>query len=330
MSFARLKWFFLVVLSTLIGGIVGIIYSQYQKPKFESRLSFSLDAGAADGALSSAMNLAAQFGLGLGSGQSMFDGDNILEIMKSRRMVECVLLSVDTFDNKPSTLIQHYLEHSDFKEKIQKKPRLKDISFPLGTQKASMSYLQDSILYEVYQTFIKENMVAQRPDKKLSIYEVKVTSLNEQFSKVFTDRIVDSTDSYYIAITSKKDLETLKILEMRVASIKGDVSESIEARASVMDQNINPAFARVQAPVLKQQYNIQAYSEAYKEMFKTLEMARYQYLKKIPLLQVIDHANYPMKRIYMGKIKAFVYFSVIGALLSIFLILLYKNLRKAD
>lgn len=330
MKSSRLKWFFIIAVSVLLFGICGVIYSVFQKPKYESHLTFSLDAGAADGALSSAMNLAAQFGLGLGTGQSMFDGDNILEIMKSRRMVECVLLSIDTFDKKPSTLIQFFIEHSDFRKKINKKPHLKNVAFPPGITKAGMNYLQDSILFEVYQEFIKENLSAQRPDKKLSIYEVKVTSLNEQFSKIFTDRIVDSTDGYYIDITSKKDLETLKILENRVSSIKSDVSESIENRAEVMDQNINPAFARVQTPILKQQYNIQAYSEAYKEMFKTLEMARYQYLKKIPLLQVIDHADYPMKKIRLGKVKAFTYFSLMGLFFSFLCLLLIKNFRKAD
>ncbi len=317
-----------VISVSLLFGIAGIIYSTYQKPKYESRLTFSLDAGSINGSLSGALNLAAQFGLGVDMGQGMFDGDNIIEIMKSRRMIECVLLSVDTFDNKPGTLIQHFIDQSEFGEILKKKPLLASVNFPVGIQKENMTYLQDSILFEIYQKFIKENISAQRPDKKLSIYEVRVTSYNEHFSKVFTDRIVDSTDGYYITITSKKDLETLKILESRVASIKLDVSESIETRASELDQNINPAFARVQTQAMKQQYNTQAYSEAYKEMFKTLEMARYQYLKKIPLLQIIDHANYPMKRIKSGKTKAFVFFFFLGAAIATLFILLYKSILQ--
>ncbi len=309
------KWW-LLLLAGVAGGLAGIFYASVQKPRYESRLTFSLDAGATEGALSSAMNLAAQFGLGIGAGQSMFDGDNILEIMKSRRMVESVLLTTDSFAGKPQTLIQFYLDHTGLGAAYARKPHLSKISFPPGITRSGLSYLQDSILYNVYLSFVKENLVASRPDKKLGIYEVKVVSLNEQFSKVFTDRLVETTTAFYTEITSKKDRETLEILEQRVASLKGEVGTSIQSRAGSQDANVNPAFAAAQVPAMRQQYNIQAYGEAYKEMFKTLEMARYQYLKKIPLLQIIDHADYPMRRIKPGKLRTGMLTGVLSVMLA--------------
>lgn len=309
------KWWLFAIVG-FIAGIAGIYYAYLQKPLYESKLTFSLDAGSGEGSLSSAMNLAAQFGLGFGSGQNMFDGDNILEIMKSRRMVESVLLSVDTFNNKPTTLIDYYLEISGLKKSMSKTEAYKNVQYPPGSVRNTLSYLQDSVLYNVYQGFTKEYLIAARPDKKLSIYEVRVVSLDEKFSKIFTDKIVETTSLYYTEITSKKDKETLEILEQRVVSLKGNVGSSIETRASSQDANINPAFAAAQSPLLKEQYNMQAYGEAYKEMFKTLEMARYQYLKKIPLLQVIDHADYPMKRVKPGKLKTGILFSIFSVLLT--------------
>ncbi len=308
------RWKLLLIVG-ILGGFTGFFYAASQKPTYESRLTFSLDAGSGSGSLSGAMNLAAQFGFGLSSGQNMFDGDNILEIMKSRRMLESVLLSVDTFEGKPFTLIQFYIDVQGFKEAFQKNEYLKNISFPAGSQKSSLTYLQDSILYNVSLTFSRDNLMASRPDKKLSIYEVRVSSRNEKFSKIFTDKIVAETSNFYTEITSKKDLETLQILEQRVAALKGNVSSSIDIKTSKQDANINPAFAAAQSPLLKEQYNVQAYSEAYRQMFTTLEMARYQYLKKIPLLQIIDYADYPMKRIKASRLKT-------GLLLSIFSVLL--------
>lgn len=309
------KWWILL-LAGIAGGVAGFFYASVQKPKFESRLTFSLDAGATEGALSSAMNLAAQFGLGIGGGQSMFDGDNILEIMKSRRMVESVFLTADTLSGKYQTLLQFYLDNTGLSAAYSRKPHLRNVKFPVGLERASLSYLQDSILYNVYISFVEENLIAARPDKKLGIYEVKVVSFNEQFSKIFTDRLVETTTAFYTEITSKKDRETLEILEQRVASLKGEVGASIESRAGSQDANINPAFAAAQVPALRQQYNMQAYGEAYKEMFKTLEMARYQYLKKIPLLQIIDHADYPMRRIKPGKLRTGLLTSVLAVALA--------------
>jgi capsule polysaccharide export protein KpsE/RkpR len=312
----------------LLSGIAGIFYSIYSRPEFESRLTFSLDAGANEGGLSGAMNLAAQFGLGIGSGQSMFDGDNIVEIMKSRRMIESVFLSVDTFNGKAFTLVEYYLENSGTRKLLDKNPRLNGVHFPVGTAKADLNYLQDSILYNAYVVFTTDNVTASRPDKKLGIYEVKIKTNDEKFSKVFTDRIVGETGKFYTEISSKKDKETLEILEQRVASLKSNVGTSIDTKASNQDANVNPAFAAAQSPLLRQQYNMQAYGEAYKEMFKTLEMARYQYLRKIPLLQIIDHADYPMKRIKPGKIKTALLFSIFSVLVFIFIIWLVKLFKS--
>lgn len=326
-SYLIKKW--VIFIAVLVVAIpLGFFYSNNQSPVYESRLTFSLDAGSSDGALSNAMNLAAQFGLGIGGGQSMFEGDNILEIMKSRRMIESVLLSSDTFFGKEITLIQFYINHSKFKKQLSKNQRLKNVAFPPGTKKGTMTYLQDSILFEVYQDIAKNAVSATRPDKKIGIYEVRVKSPNEKFSKVFTERLLDVTSSYYTEITGKKDKETLDILEQRVASLKGDVGRSIETRAGTQDANLNPAFAQAQAPILKQQYNIQSYGKAYEEMFKTLEMARYQYLKKIPLLQIIDKADYPMKKIKISKTKAIFYFSAIAILLTAIILVAIKNVRR--
>ena len=79
--------------------------------------------------------------------------------------------------------------------------------------------------------------------------------------------------------------------------MKSNVNSSIGNRAEIQDVNLNPAFSAAQVPVLKQQANIQVYSGAYAEMFKNLEIARYQYLKEIPLMQIIDAADYPMQKI---------------------------------
>jgi len=322
------KWKLLLIVGFL-AGIGGIIYAYLQKPKFESRLTFALDAGSGDGALSAAMNLAARFGLGSSAGQSMFDGDNILEIMKSRRIVEDVLLSVDTFvENKPTTFINYYLEIAGIRKLLDAKPYLKDINFPAGIQKPELTYRQDSILNNIYLDFITTNISAERPDKKLSIYEVRVKSLNEKFTKAFTDRLIERTTNFYVDITSKKEKETLEILEKRVASLKDNVSGSIDIKSASQDANLNPAFAAAQAPVLKEQYNVMAYGEAYKEMFKTLEMARYQYLKKIPLLQIIDNAGYPMKKIKQGKLKTGIMFSIIAVFVSIFIIWVMSLFKK--
>lgn len=307
-SLIKKWWIFLLV--GLAGGILGFIYASRQKPVYESYLSFALDEGGSEGGMSAALGLAAQFGLSMGGAKDVFTGDNILEIMLSRRVVERTLLSVDTIDNKPVVLLDYFLQTQGGSK--GKKPQIR---FLPGEFAANFSYSKDSLLYKTYLYLKTNNITARRPNKKLNIYEVSVKSESEQFSKLFTDELIQVTNNFYTEISSKKSRETLAILEGRVPEMKGKLNATISNKAAIQDANLNPAFAAAQVPLLKEQVNTQVYSTAYAEMFKNLEMARFQYLKSIPLMQVIDAADYPMKETKVGKLKSAVIFAVLAGFL---------------
>jgi uncharacterized protein involved in exopolysaccharide biosynthesis len=315
------------LLTCVLAGTLGIFIAWLIPPSYQSRLSFALDAGTSESGFSGAINLASQLGFGFGGSGSLFEGDNIIEIIKSRRMIEKVLLTADTFNNQQKTLADIYIETTGYRKKLESKSRTKGIQFPVGASKSSLSYLQDSILNVVYLELNQECISASRPDKKLSIYELKVKSPNERLSKVFTDRLTEEAGAFYTEITSKKDRETVELLEQRVDSLKNSVGSSIVSKAVAQDANLNPAFSIAQTNSQYQQYNIMAYGEAYKELFKNLEMAKYQYLKKIPLLQIIDHADYPMEKIRFSKAKMAIYFSTIAFLLTL---LFYYQRNKIE
>jgi uncharacterized protein involved in exopolysaccharide biosynthesis len=316
-------WIFLIV--GLIGALIGFLYASEQDPVYESYLSFALDQGGSEGGASGAMGLAAQFGISIGGSQDVFTGDNILEIMQSRRVIERALLSADTFDNKPMTLIEYYLQNNP------QKNREANIHFYPGESRSSFSYAKNAILYKTYLEFKNYHITARRPDKRLNIYELLVTSKFEEFSKVFTDKLILETNSFYTEIRSKKSKETLEILEKRVPDMKGKLDATITSKAAIQDANLNTAFENAQIPLLKQESNAQVYAAAYAEMFKNLELARFQYLKSIPLMQVIDNADYPMKKIKMGKLKTAIIFSVIAAFifLMIFIIINFFRFRTS-
>ncbi|MEP6674203.1 MAG: Wzz/FepE/Etk N-terminal domain-containing protein [Ferruginibacter sp.] len=315
------KWW-LFGIAMILGGLGGFYYASLQKPVYQSSLTFALDNGSSDG--NNLLSLASQFGVNVSDAKDIFDGDNILEIIKSRRMVEKVLLTSDSFNNKPYTLIEYYLQLN--KKNIH--PTDDDVHFPVGQPKESFSYRQDSILYVTFLQLVATSINAERPDRKLMIYEINVTSPNEKFTKVFTERLVSETNNFYIELTSKKSKKTLEVLEERVAAMKGNLNASIVSRASVQDANINPAFAASQVPVARQQANIQVYGGAYGEMFKNLELARFQYLKQIPLMQIIDDANYPMKKIKMSRLKTGLIAAFAAAFFTFFVLWLIRLFKK--
>lgn len=321
----RKNWWLFVSIG-LLSGLLGYLYASKQKPTYESRLTFALnDGGESD--MSSAIGIASQFGFNIGGSGGAFASDNILEIILSRKVLEKTLLSVDTFNGKSFTFIEYYLYEL---HNINKKDSLKKVHFLPNYKKESLSYLQDSMLFSIYSTFNKKNVVARRPDKKLNIFEVKVISTDEHFSKKFTDRLIAETNAFYIEVCSKKAKQTLEVLEQRVENMKSELSSSLSNKAVFQDANINTSLSGAQVPIQKKQMDIQVYGSAFGELFKNLEIARFQYLKEVPLMQIIDDADYPMKKITVGKIKTALVFLFASQILLILGFVLLLFIKKID
>ncbi len=312
-------WIFLIV--GVLGGVAGIVYATLEKAQYESRLTFSL--GESGGGLSGALSLAAEFGFNLGgSGSDIFAGDNIMTILTSRRIIEDVFLSADTVDGKVATMADFFMTYH--KLDYSKNKKIGPISFPVGADRKKFTYHQDSILFTFYESAIKKSLRVKRPDKRLNFYEINYLSPNERFSKIFTEKLIDQATTFYVELKSKRSRETLEILTERAEAMRGGVKSAIQKQAAVKDANVNPAFSGTIATVQQQQVDATAYGKAYEELFKTLEIARYQYLNNIPLLQIIDHPNYPMKKIKNGRMMSAIVGGILSGLFTIFILLFYR------
>ena len=302
-----------------VGGVLGVIYSTFDQPRYESKLTFSLDEG--ENGLSGALNLAAKIGLNIGGTEDVFSSDNILPIIKSRHIIETVLLSIDTFESKPYSLAEYYWEKEGGKTQND------TISFPVGTLPTNLSSNQRTELYNIYLKFATSKVIAARPDRRIGIYEVSVISTNERFCKIFTERLITATNNFYINICTKKAKETMNVLEEQAAAMKSNLNKSIGDRARIQDVNLNSTFSAAQVPILKQQANIQVYGAAYGEMYKNIELSKYEYLKKVPLMQIIDPADYPMKKVNLGKLATGFWFAYLGDFLLLLLLLSSQVIR---
>lgn len=314
----RMYRIFLIV--GFLGGCAGFVYAWLQKDIFKSKLTFSLSEGGSS--LSSLAGLASEMGINIGGAdESIFSGDNIIDIMKSRRIVESVLLSEESFSGKKMTMIDRYMDVSGMRND---KKIFETTRFPAGTEREKLTYTQDSVLWLVYSDLIKNSISCSRPDRRMNIYEINVISQDEKWSKVFTDRMLEQTTGFYTDIRTKKAKNTLSILEERLSYMKGNFDRSLESSAFSQDANLNPAFAETQLPVIKNQSDLQVYMGAYTELFKNLEIARFQYLNEIPVIQIIDTAHYPMENIRKGKLVTAVLFSI----LSCFILILIVWIRR--
>jgi capsular polysaccharide biosynthesis protein len=308
-----------ILIAGIIGGVLGLTYSIFKKPVYTAETTFVLEEGDKAGGLGQYAGLASMVGIDLGGGGGgIFKGDNILQLYKSRKMIQETLLAKDSFNGKQQLLIERYIEFNKLRDAWKDKPYLKDIQF---NNPKDFTRTQDSVIGKLVESINKEILNVAKPDKKLSIIAVTVKSEDELFAKAFANNIVNKVNSFYISTKTKKSLENLSILQIQADSVRRVLNASIGGVAAAVDANpnLNPAFQTLRVGSQRKQVDVQASGAIYQEIVKNLEMAKISFRNDKPLIQVIDEPVFPLKIEKVGKVKGI----ILGGILSFFFIVIY-------
>jgi hypothetical protein len=308
------KWI-IISFAALVGAGLGMLYAFLQKPSYVGELTFVLEESKS-GSLGSYAGLASQFGVDLGGGSSVgvFSGDNILEFLKSRLMVEKTLLSSVTTNRKEQSLADLYLEIYGFREKWEKDEELKKISFPLKEDRKDFTRIQDSLLNFIYQSIIKKNLTISKPDKKLGFLIVKLVSPNEIFSKVFTERLVKEAIDFYVDTKTKRSKTNVDALQAKADSVEILLNRKTYSAAASQDINLNPARSMATVGTEMVSRDKVMLQTVYTEVVKNLEISKMTMAQETPIIQIIDTPILPLKKERFGKLKGV----LAGGFLSVF------------
>ncbi len=314
-----------ILLAIIFGATLGFLYSYFKQPVYLATTTFVLEDGnASNGIGGSLSGLASMAGLDLGGdGGGIFKGDNILELYKSRTMIEKTLLTEVDFNGQKILLADRYIDINGVRDKWDKKPELKNFRFSSLTDSQSSQVnkrLNDSILNAIVNDINKNYLNVAKPDKKLSIIKAEVKSKDEFFSKNFNEQIVKNVNDFYIQTKTKKSLDNVKILQQKTDSVRNTMNGAIYRAAIVNDAtpNLNPTRqAQRAAPVQSSQFSAETNKAMLITLVQNLEMSKIALRKETPLIQVIDNPIFPLEKIVFGKIKGM----VIGGFIFGFLII---------
>ena len=299
------RWL-IILAAGLIGGLIGLSYAFYKKPIYKAELSFALEDDKTGISMGGALGLASQFGFDLGgSGGGAFSGDNLLELMKSRTMVQKTLLTEVDVNGKKQTLAEHYIDFNDLRARWKKKVELNSMQFLPGADPEKFSRTQDSLLGEFHKAIIKSNLSVAKIDKKLSIISVNVNSENEQFSKYFSEILVKEVSDFYVETKTKRSSQNVDILQTQTDSVRRALNSAIIGVASSVDANpnANPSRQVLRVPSQRRQVDVQANTAILTELIKNLEVSKASLRKETPLIQVIDRPILPLEKERFGKLK---------------------------
>ena len=191
-----------LIAAGLIGMVLGALVSIFKKPVFHAETSFVLEEGDSGG-ISQMSGLASLVGVNLGSLGStsgLFQGDNIMELYKSDRMLGETLLS--PFD-QDQLLIDRFVEFEKLDKKWASKVDISGMDFSLDRDQFTVS--QDSVIQQVSKLIRESQVSVIKPDRKLSIIQVSISSKDEAFAKIFNEALVDKVNTFYLETKTKKN-----------------------------------------------------------------------------------------------------------------------------
>jgi uncharacterized protein involved in exopolysaccharide biosynthesis len=309
-AYLKTQWKLIIGIAAL-GGIIGFVYASFQKPSYLATTTFVLEEDKGGGG---AMSLASSFGfdLGGGSGGGLFTSSNIIELMKSRLVVEKTLLNPVFVAGKEISLADYYIKINEVKTKV---------NFPVNADRTKFSLEQDSILYSISLNLSGNNLNIAQKDKKSSIISLTVKSQNELFSKLFCEQLLRETSDFYIETKSKKSRLNVDILQRQADSIRAELNGAITGVAAASDNvyNLNPAYNVKKTPGTRRQVDVQANTAILTQLVAQLEMSKVSLRKETPLVQLIDRPILPLEKEKVGRLKSLVF----GGFLSGFLTVLY-------
>jgi uncharacterized protein involved in exopolysaccharide biosynthesis len=332
-TFLKSKWK-IIFFAGIIGGLIGLTIAWFEKPTYKAILTFAMEEDkGGGGGLSGALGLASSFGIDLGGagGGGAFAASNLTELMKSRLIVEKVLLSPVLINGKTITLAEYYIQINELRKAWEKKAGLKNIKFLPGDDRSKYTLQQDSILKEIHKDLIdKDHLSIMQKDKKVTILSIEVTSEDEQFSKIFCESIAKETSDFYIETKSKKARLNANVLQKQVDSVRSELNVAITGVAAETDNvyNLNPAFNIKGAPSKKKQIDVQANTAILTNLVVQLELAKITLRKETPLIQLIDRPMLPLTKEKFGKLKSLILGGFLAGFLTVLCLIFGQLFRK--
>lgn len=305
------KYAIVIGLMTVAGSAIGYFYAKTKPTFFVASLSFVVEGDQKGGGLSGAMGLASQLGIDIGgSGGDAFTGSNLIELMKSRTIVQRALLNPFASSDFNGTFAQYLYAETEQNPKV---------IFPLAASTSSFSRFQDSILLSLYEGIIGGIMSIDLLDKKSSIINISVKHTNELFAKKLVENLVQEISNFYVETKSRKAQMNVNILTKKVDSVRKELYAAFTGAAIAMDNtyNLNPALAVKRVPSSNRQVDIQANSAILTQLVTNLEIARMNLMKETPLIQIIDLPVLPLHKVRVSKLKSLIIGGFIAFLIGI-------------
>lgn len=312
-----LRNWIILLLSLFLGIAIGIGYYFNQKPNYKAVTTFILEEKSSSSGLA---GIASQFGFNLNnlnSGGSFFSGDNILEILRSKKVVEKVLLDTigGNLNKGNKTLVDYYLQYTHLNKRLSKISALSGMDF--SKTRGQLDPLYDSVLNDVYNSFIKKSLVVERLAKQGTIIRVQVTAADALFARLMSERIVDEASRLYLDLRTRTALTNINELQHRSDSLLFLLNSKSYTAAASQPLDANPGIKTASVPLEIASRDKTVLATLYAEITKNLEASKLLLSQQTPVIQQLDKPSLLLD----DNKKSVAFLSIVSGLVFVLLVI---------
>ena len=316
---------FSIIICTSLFLLVGIGFSFMLEPKYNAELTFVIEGDQGSSPLNALSGLSSIVGIDFPGGQQngTFSTNNIIELLKSRGVIVSALMHSGTVNKKSDLLIEHYLEINRIKDDWGEDEQFKGFSFHKKN-----THVHDSISGAVWLNII-EDLTVDFQTADANIITLSYFSLNEEFAKEFTEKLIDQMSKMYVSHQTAQANNTLDFLQNRADSVFSELEIAEQQYAKVTDINSRIVKASGRLKEMQLLRRVEVLNTMYLEIVKNLELSKITLLNKTPIINIIDKPVLPLPNDKTSPNISALIGMLLGGFLSSFYFVFKKLFRDA-
>lgn len=307
------------------------VYSAYTTPPtFPGKLTFMVDEDEG-GSFRSISGILGQFGFNTGN-TGKYNLDKILEISKSRRVIQMALFARASVAGKEDWIANHIIHYSDLPDRWSDDTTgLKDFRFN-HPDMDRFNLVENRALKSVLGVLNGTEKIAgiyqTSYDEDTGIMSLQFDGRHQDLSIAFLDTLFFKLREYYVEKSVEKAQSTFQIIKEKTDSIAGELAAAEYSLADFIDRSQNVYSARegeLQRSRLAAQ--VSRLQIMYGEAMKNLQLSELSLRNKEPFITLIDSPLSPLTPKQESLLRSGIIGLVLGIMIGVTFVLGRKIYR---
>jgi len=295
-----------------------------------AKLNFMVNEDEAGG-VGGAMAILSQFGLGGGGSSGKYNLDKIIDLSKSRRIIQESVFEKSIINDKEDYIANHMIDLYNLQEEEwDESDELRNFKFT-HNDFANFTRAENTALKAIRGLIIgggkTRGLYSTEISEKTGIMSLWAFTCSETLSIDWLNSLFKNMSQYYIDKSTEKQQATFDVVKLKVDSLEKALDAANLNLARYQDSNRNVFSKVIGVKQDRMERQLRTLGIIYAEAVKNKEIAEFSLNNKTPFIQVIDEPIAPLYNINQPPIMAVIFGIILGGLLGVSFVVVRRMYR---